>query len=50
MSDSRSRRIIRGEANELGWVNLQVAPADKWLDLSVNCLSPAYRATLLFTA
>jgi hypothetical protein len=23
-------------------------PADKWLVLSVNCLSPAYRATLLF--
>ena len=22
-------------------------PADKWLVLSVNCLSPAYRATLL---
>ena len=23
-------------------------PADKWLVLSVNCLSPAYRATLLY--
>jgi len=45
MSDSRSRRIIRGEANELGWVNLQVAPGEALIG---DAPSPAAQSLLTF--
>ena len=29
MSDSRNQRILRGEPNELGWVDLEIAPGEE---------------------
>jgi hypothetical protein len=29
VSDSRNQRILRGEPNDLGWVDLEIAPGEK---------------------